>query len=66
MTDPEFTRQQQAELLVQGIEASGLNVDAELAKLEAMTPAAKALAVQEFQLAALAAGLDKLPGNEGA
>jgi hypothetical protein len=60
-TPPELTALQQAELLVHGIEATGLDVDAELDRLGHMSPVASALLVQEYQLAALAARADKLP-----
>lgn len=63
MTDaPELTKEQLAELLIQGIESLGLDTDEELDKLEAMPPVKRAFAIQEFQVAGLAARMDKLPG----
>lgn len=60
---PDLTRAAAAALLVQGIEASGLDVDAELDRIGTLPAVDQAFTVQEYQLAALAARAEKLPGG---
>jgi Domain of unknown function (DUF397) len=62
--EPDLTAQQKAELLIQGIEALGLDVDEEFDRLGSLTPVECAFAVQEYQLAAIAGRMEKLPGGQ--
>ena len=64
---PELTRKQKAELLIQGIEALGLDVDAELERIGGMAPGyERASLIQDYHLAALSARAGKLPADGGA
>lgn len=61
IADREPTRLEQAELLVDGIRASGLDVDEALSQLDALPSVERAFAVQEYQLIGLADRMAGLP-----
>jgi hypothetical protein len=51
-----------AEQLIQGIEVHGLDVDAELDRLDGLPSSARASTITEYQLAALAARIERTWG----
>jgi hypothetical protein len=57
---PELTREQKAELLLAGIRAAGLDVDAELDRLGTLPAGESIRAMDDYQLLGLSARLDKL------
>lgn len=65
--EPELTEVQKAELLIQGIEAAGLDFDEECDRIRALPTAfERFMAISEHQLAAMSARMDKLPGSHDA
>ena len=61
--DGELTPRQQAELLLDGIEASGLDAGTAFRALASMDPVKRAFAVQEYQLIGLGNRMAGLPGG---
>jgi hypothetical protein len=58
-----LTDRQKAELLIRGIEVTGLDVDQELERIGAMPGGFdREMTIAEYQMAALSARMDELPG----
>jgi hypothetical protein len=60
----ELTNQELAGLLSEGIEACGLDVDAELDRVDNLSPAERVTVIDDDQLAAMAVRMGRLPGRD--